>query len=52
MKDKPGFFYQYTVCDDRFFFKDVCKLEREEYDINDDKVRIKLKEIGFKLKVF
>ena len=50
MKEKPSFFYQYTVCEGRFFFNKDCKMHRDEYDITDQNIRKKLKDMGFVLK--
>lgn len=47
--DKAVFFSTYKKCSGRFFKK--CRIVRIEYDFNDEKMRNKLRDIGFKLKV-
>ena len=48
--DKPGLFYNYCV--KRAWLGDRCKKwQRDEYDLTDKKMREKLINMGFKLKV-
>lgn len=48
--EKARFKYQYEKCTGKLFWK-KCKIETEYFDFTDPVIRIKLKNIGFKLKV-
>ena len=48
--DFPGFFYRYQVCTPRRLIGKECRMVVETYDLQDDDLRLKLKDMGFVLK--
>lgn len=50
-EDFTGFYYQYTVCNRRLLVLSKCYLKQEFYDFKNKETRLKLKHMGFKLKV-
>jgi hypothetical protein len=47
--EASGFIYQYEVCSGFIFKK--CRIVTERYDFTNEETRVKLKDMGFKLKV-